>query len=98
MHLFGSCESGVPMANVRQKTVETCDKSAKRHVHVGKHTLCHGRPAGQTPSRAVTPCMLSVTLDELHFLLFPLLVPPTTNETRMLTYAENQLTRHPVWK
>lgn len=67
-------------------------------MHVGQHTLYHWRPAGQTPSRAVSTCMLFVTLDELHFLLFTLLVPPTNNETRMHTYVGDQLTRNQVWK
>ena len=50
------------------------------HVHVSKPTLYGWRPTGQTPSRAVPPCMPPVALDELHLLLFALLMPPAVKK------------------
>lgn len=51
------------------------------HVSVSKPTLYGWCPAGQTPSRAVPPCMPPVALDELHLFLFAFLVPPAIRRT-----------------
>ena len=47
--------------------------------HVDVRTLHDWSSACQPPSRAVTPCMFPVALDELHLFLFALFMPPATH-------------------